>query len=101
MTRETKAKWTVRWLKAKDFIHRNGGWIFAGATTFAAWRGYEKSKQNSRRIRTLFQRTEVLKDVVNNNADCQMRDRERMLELERQQNLLFEQALKETEGKAE
>ena len=72
-------------------------WGGVGVTIGGALRGYT----NERKIDELQKRYETTVAVVNNNADCQQYDRERLNELERQTNLLFEKALKKTEGKAE
>ena len=42
-----------------------------------------------------------VREAVNYNAAIQNEELERLSNLERQQNMLFERALKETEGKAE
>ena len=94
MKAETKVRLKMVGRKIGNFIKDWGLPIFGGLTIGAAWNGYVTSNRVDAEVRNL-------KKVVDNNAHCQMHDRETMLELERQQNLLFEKALKETAGEAE
>ena len=94
MKAETKAKIQIAWRKTKKFVRDWGLPIFGGLTIAAAWDGHNKATRNCRDI-------ERLKEVVDNNAFCQVRDREKMLELEHQQNKLLEKALEVTEGKTD
>ena len=92
MKAETKAKLSIGWRKTKQFM-KDWGWpIFGGLTIAAAWDGHNKANKNRKDLNSLAK-------VVNNNAFCQLRDREKMLQLEHQQNKLLEKALEVTEGK--
>lgn len=65
-------------------------WVAGGVIVGGALRGYS----NERDIHRLYRMdTEMAKTVIQNN--------EKLEALERQQNLLFERALRETEGKTE
>lgn len=99
MSPERKAKLQMKWERVKAF---GKDWIFpifVGGTIGAAWGSYFSVFGLDKRIRQMNEQQKELIRTVENNADCQITDRQRMLELERQQNLLFERALKETEGK--
>ena len=101
MKPETKAKIKAKagkiWRKVKDSAP--GILFFGGVTavTVGAMKGYD----NSREIRNLHRNDRILSETIDGISEMQSANLERMLELERQQNLLFERALKETEGKAE
>lgn len=99
MKPNTKAKLEMRWNKVKEFLREWGIPLGVGATVGAAWGSYFSVFSLDKRIRGIHAQQEEIIKIVENNADCQIADRQRMLELERQQNLLFERALKETEGK--
>ena len=101
MKPETKVKIKMKavkaWRKVKEAaptVLSFGGCVLIGV---GAGKGY----RNSREIRTLKANDHELAKAYNEMSERQQQDRDRMLELERQQNLLFERALKETEGKAE
>lgn len=87
----TKAKLQMIGRKTKDFLKTYAIPIFGGATIGAAWSGYS----NSRRLARELAETQR---VVNNNAREQINDRNKLLDLEHQQTLLFEKALRITEG---
>ena len=100
ISQETKIKIKVKAGKIWRWTKENGGLIFAGATGIAAWKGYRNSKRNSRAISCLKQRTEVIRDVVNENAKCQDADR-KVIEMMNDNKRLFEESLHIiTEGKA-
>ena len=63
-----------------------------GATGAAAWSGHKRSVQLEKRMN----RAEY---VIDNNADVQIYHGKVIAELQRQQNVLLEKALVETEGK--
>ena len=94
MKAETKAKWQRRKRKAVEFIKTWGIPMFAGATAGAAWSGHIRSRKLEKELA----HTDW---VVNHNADEQEKDRLKLLDLEHQQTLLFEKALRATEGKPE
>ena len=101
MTESTKAKIKVKWGKVKKFISDYWFPIFGGATVGAAWGGYRMGFANAKSISKVSERLEATVEVVENNARCQQYDRDQLHELQRQQALLMEKALKETEGEAE
>lgn len=92
MSPEKKAKWEMRKARLTSWAKETLPWLFAGATVGAAWGGYLMGI-------SACNRTADHSEAIGELARNQIEDRERMLELERQQNLLFERALKETEGK--
>ena len=94
MKAETKAKLQRYGSKAKRFVKDWALPIFGGLTIGAAWNGYTRSS----RLEKELARTQ---EVVNHNAHEQQRDRDKLLDLEHQQTLLFEKALQVTEGKTE
>ena len=100
MKPETKAKIAVGWRKVKSAAKTVIVPLFIGGTIGAAWGGYAMGFAGIKAIVKTRDELNDLKDVVANNAHCQQNDRDKLLELERQQNLLFEKALRETEGKA-
>ena len=101
MTESRKEKVKVKWGKVKTFVHDYWFPLFGGMTVGAAWGGYKMGFANAKQINKVSDRLEATVEVVENNARCQQYDRNRLEELQRQQNLLMERALKETEGKAE
>ena len=92
MKAETKAKIQMHWQKTKRFMKEWALPIFGVATIGAAWSGHIKANR-------LEEELEQTKKVVDNNATVQQHDRDKLLELEHQQTLLFERALQVTEGK--
>ena len=94
MKAETKAKWQLRWGKTKRFLKDYAVPIFGGATIGAAWGGWSRSIKLEKELKHT-------QNVVNNNAREQILDRNKLLDLEHQQTLLFEKALRVTEGKTE
>ena len=94
---ETKARLQRYGNKAKGIVFGLVGFaipIFGGMTIGAAWSGHKRACRLERDV-------EILKGVVDNNATVQQHDRDKLLELEHQQNALLERALKITEGKAD
>lgn len=94
MKAETKAKWQRRGRKLVTFAKEWGLPIFACATVSAAWSGHTRACRLEREL-------ERTQRVVDNNAGEQVKDRNKLLDLEHQQTLLFERALSITEGKPE
>ena len=94
---KAKVKAKKAWTTAKPYL----GAIAIGGTIGAAWGGYMGAFSNDARLKRMEKQMRGLVEVVNNNADCQVADQKRLNNLERQNNLLFEEALKRTEGKAE
>ena len=94
MKAETKAKWQMGAGKVWRFLKNYGLPIFAGATAGAAWSGHKRSIKLERQLAHT-------NEVVDNNARVQELDRCKLLELEHQQTVLFERALRKTEGKTE
>ena len=94
MKAETKARLQRYGAKLKRFV---GDWalpILGGATIGAAWSGHIRSTRLEKEMSRMT-------EVVNHNASEQQRDRDKLLDLEHQQTLLFERALQVTEGKAD
>ncbi|MBO7423259.1 MAG: hypothetical protein J6T99_07735 [Oscillospiraceae bacterium] len=98
MKAETKAKIQMRagkiWRKVKEALPGILFWGGASVVTYGALKSYD----NTRDIRRLNQQDSDLAREVVMMRDRQDADQQRMLELERQQNLLFERALRNTEG---
>ena len=94
---DKKARRSVRKAKVVRWLNDWGKPLFLGATATAAWCGWKASFKVNRLEREL----ERTQKVVDNNARCQRYDRETLLDLERQQNLLLEKAFNITEGKAD
>lgn len=90
-----EARRKLRRAKIGRWINDWGKPLFLCATTGAAWCGLKASFKANRLEREL----ERTQKVVDNNARCQRYDRETLLDLERQQNLLLEKAFNMTEGK--
>ena len=101
MKAETKVKWKMRLNHIKETGKVIIVPLFVGGTIGAAWCGYVESIRNSRNNQKMAVRLEHTMEVVENNAQCQLHDRQTLLEMERQNALLFEKCLKETEGKQE
>ena len=97
MDQDRKARRAMRKAKVLRWLNDWGKPLFLGATAGAAWCGWKASFKVAKVEREL----ERTKKVVDNNARCQMYDRETLLDLERQQNLLMEKAFNITEGKTE
>ena len=91
MKAETKVKWKRRGRKVVNFLKDWGLPIFGVATVGAAWSGHSKSIK-------LEQELARTQEIVDNNAMVQRKDRSKLLELEHQQTVLFERALRLTEG---
>ena len=90
MKANTKAKLQIVGRKIWNGIKTYAPWIAGGVLVGGALRGYS----NERDIHRLYRiDNEMAKTVIQNN--------EKLEALERQQNLLFERALRETEGKTE
>ena len=90
MKANTKAKLQIVGRKIWNGIKTYAPWIAGGVLVGGALRGYT----NERDINRLYGiDNEMAKTVIQNN--------EKLEALERQQNLLFERALRETEGKTE
>lgn len=90
MKANTKAKLQVIGGKIWRGIKTYAPWIAGGFLIGGAIRGYTNEKDINRLYRI---DSEMAKTVIENN--------EKLEALERQQNLLFERALRETEGKTE
>ena len=98
MTKETKAKLGMYWGKFKRAVKAAALPMFVGGTVGAAWGGYIAAFRHNKDIAELKANLRGTNDVVTHNARVQQYDQQRLSELERQQNMLFERALKETEG---
>lgn len=109
MKKETKIRLKAKW---ERFVHEDLGCIAAGVIAGCGIIGYFGAIANNVRIKkaerrlagltaAVNQHAEAINfnaDVLENNARCGMHDRSRIEALERQQNLLMEQALRETKG---
>lgn len=89
---ETKARLKMEAGKIGRFVKRWAVPALVGATGAAAWSGHKRSVQLEKRMN----RAEY---VIDNNADVQIFQGKLISELQRQQNVLLEKALVETEGK--
>lgn len=98
MTKETKAKLGMYWGKFKRAVKVAALPMFVGGTVGAAWGGYIAAFRHNKDIAELRTNLRETNDVVTHNARVAQYDQQRLSELERQQTLLFERALKETEG---
>ena len=94
MKAETKARLQTTWGKVKRFVKDWGLPILGGATIGAAWSGHLRATRLEKELA-------ATQDVVVNNAQEQIKDRTKLLDLEHQQTLLFERALRKTEGEAD
>lgn len=101
MKAETKVRIKMRagkiWRKVKEALPGILFWGGASVVTYGALKSYD----NMRDIRRLNQQDSDLAKEIITMQDRQEADQQRMLELERQQNLLFERALRDTEGKTD
>ena len=101
MKSETKVKIKMKAAKIWRGVKEAAPTVLSFAGCVLIGVGAGKGYTNSKEIRKLKANDRELANAYNEMSDRQAADRDRMLELERQQNLLFERALKETEGKAE
>ena len=74
-------------------------WAAALFTVSAAADAYVTAHRNEKRISTLFQRTDICKDVINANADIIDAHSKALEPLVKNHQELFNQALETTEGK--
>ena len=96
MKAETKAKIQKKVSAVKRWAKDNLPWMLFWTGTGAVVYGGLKSFDNTRDIRKLArQDTELAREVID-LREQRKEDLDRMLELERQQNLLFERALRES-----
>ena len=101
MKQQTKTKLRVFWEKTKGALIPIG--IGSGIGMIIG--GYFGAIFNAKSIEQLEQRTDMIENVVNHNADAQannlkiqIEDHDKLEELIRQNNLLMEKALQETKG---
>lgn len=101
MKAETKAKIQKKVSAVKRWAKDNlPGLLFWAGTATVVYGGL-KSYDNTKAIRLQSRQNASLAREVMDLQEQRKEDQDRMLELERQQNLLFERALRETEGKTE
>ena len=71
------------------------------STVSAAWSGHVTAKRNEREIKRLSHNENVMKDVINGNAEILGQTMDRVSDLESKNRELLDEALKTTEGKEE
>ena len=104
---ETKAKVKQRAKKVGNAIISWAPWLAIGTTISAAWLGCCETIHNSSEIKKIYRLIDQhahagnnLLEVVNNNVDAAEEDRKRIEELEKENRILMEKALRETNGDA-
>lgn len=93
---ETAAKWKIRGRKVKDFIVPIGLGIMTAQGIF----GWFVDINHDRRLKKLARNQDAIVNCVNQHAAAGNHLIERTDELERQNKILMEKAIRETEGKA-
>ena len=88
-----------KWVKIKHKASDVGIPMFVGATMGAAWCSYTNMFRNVKEHRQIAGHINQLADAHNDNVTALNKQGERISELERQNALLMERALRETEGK--
>lgn len=101
MTAETRAKWAVRWRHAKQKIKNAAPWIVAGAGYIYGVTGIAKAHIDHREIKDIKRQVNIQGEVIDHNAVAGNLLRERVSNLERQNNVLLAKAMEVTEGKTD
>lgn len=88
-----------KWQIAKQRASEIGIPMFIGATIGAAWCGYANMFRNEKQHRQIAGAIDDLAAASGDQLVCYRHQEARISELERQNALLLERALRETEGK--